>query len=331
MTSPTESKPDFLSDLATADPCAVADHAQAGGVDWHDGADPTPRRRGRLSSLLADALARAERSVAERDWVEHAGAEIAEAPAAAAAKPRRPRARPAMVAAPREQLVLAVSASPNDGLNVDRVIATPSNAAAIRVASAPETWPNGFACLVGPRASGKTHLTWALHADAVRLDATDCVDGFVRPEVVTAGRMLVFDDMDRAFLDVEGGGFDIAAFHLLNMVHQRGARLLATGVEAPARWAAVLPDLRSRLAASPLAGIEAPDDAMLADLLAKHFEDRGLRVEHGVVAYLVKRMERSHAAALEIVERLDHASLREKRSITTPLAAAALGWRPTRF
>ena len=68
-----------------------------------------------------------------------------------------------------------------------------------------------------------------------------------------------------------------------------------------------------------------------AALLPKLFDSRGVAVEQPVIDYLVKRMERSYLAATDIVEKLDAVSLREKRSITTSLAAEALGWRPSRY
>ena len=50
-----------------------------------------------------------------------------------------------------------------------------------------------------------------------------------------------------------------------------------------------------------------------------HFADRQLRVGPEVIAYLLTHMERSFAAAADIVARLDLVSLRDRRAITIPL------------
>ena len=68
-----------------------------------------------------------------------------------------------------------------------------------------------------------------------------------------------------------------------------------------------------------------PDDALLAGILVKLFDDRQIRVSPQVVSYLASRIERSIAAARSIVEELDRASLSGKRPVTVPLAAEILG------
>jgi len=65
----------------------------------------------------------------------------------------------------------------------------------------------------------------------------------------------------------------------------------------------------------------APDDALLAAVLAKLFHDRQITPKPDVIPYLVARMERSFAAAATIVARLDAAALAEQRTVSRPLAA----------
>jgi chromosomal replication initiation ATPase DnaA len=67
-----------------------------------------------------------------------------------------------------------------------------------------------------------------------------------------------------------------------------------------------------------------PDDPLIAAVLAKGFADRGLRVGDDVIAWLVLRIERSFAAAGDVVARLDALALAERRDITVPLARAML-------
>jgi chromosomal replication initiation ATPase DnaA len=56
----------------------------------------------------------------------------------------------------------------------------------------------------------------------------------------------------------------------------------------------------------------------------KHFADRQLRVQPPVIAYLVRRMERSFAAAAALAARLDQLALAEGRPIGLALARRVL-------
>ncbi|HYW33711.1 MAG TPA: hypothetical protein VE872_01030, partial [Candidatus Bathyarchaeia archaeon] len=76
----------------------------------------------------------------------------------------------------------------------------------------------------------------------------------------------------------------------------------------------------SRLAAMPAVRIDPPDEVLVEGLLVKLFADRQLAVQPEVVAYLVRRMERSFEAVRRTVARLDRESLARRRPVTLPLA-----------
>ncbi len=59
--------------------------------------------------------------------------------------------------------------------------------------------------------------------------------------------------------------------------------------------------------------------------MMKLFADRQITVEPYVVSYLVHRIERSLATAIEVVDRLDRTALENKSRITRGLAAGVLG------
>jgi chromosomal replication initiation ATPase DnaA len=73
-----------------------------------------------------------------------------------------------------------------------------------------------------------------------------------------------------------------------------------------------------------VASISPPDDLLLAAVLVKHFADRQVRVAPGVIGFLVRRMERSFAAAGALAERLDRFALGAGRPITVALARRVL-------
>ena len=74
--------------------------------------------------------------------------------------------------------------------------------------------------------------------------------------------------------------------------------------------------------------IEPPDDALLRAVLVKLLVERQLVVDTTVVEFLAQRIERSFAAARDLVERLDREALARQRRITRALAAEILRASP---
>ncbi|WP_194744670.1 HdaA/DnaA family protein [Thermaurantiacus tibetensis] len=173
---------------------------------------------------------------------------------------------------------------------------SPANAEAVRFLDGWAIWPVPVALLVGPEGSGKTHLgqIFARRANARFLD-----------------------DADRAVSHE-------ALFHAWNEAVDARRPLLLAARSAPADWHVKLPDLRSRLAATPIVRIGPPDDALLLHLFAKLWRDRGITPPPELGPYVLKRIERSFAAVAAAVAALDAAALAERRPLSIPLARAAL-------
>jgi chromosomal replication initiation ATPase DnaA len=85
-----------------------------------------------------------------------------------------------------------------------------------------------------------------------------------------------------------------------------------------------LADLRSRLNTATPVGIPAPDDVLIAGVLAKLLLDRGLAVANEVISYALPRMERSFAAARTLVADVDATALGSRRKVTIPLLREVL-------
>jgi len=184
-------------------------------------------------------------------------------------------------------------------------------------------WRSPALALVGPEGSGKTHLAhlFALRSGGAVVDAA-ALRGDAVPSLVEQSA-LALEDADR-------GVDEPALFHLINLSRERGRRLLLTGRLPPARWPLALADLRSRLAALPIATIGPPDEVLLGALLVKLFADRQLRIDPDLPAYLLARLERSFAALRAAVAQLDRASLERHRPVTVALAREALDLTPDR-
>lgn len=171
-----------------------------------------------------------------------------------------------------------------------------ANAQAVRFLDSWATWPIPVALLIGPTGSGKTHLAaiFARRANA-----------------------RLIDDADRI-------ASEESLFHAWNEAVADRRPLLLTARSGPMDWHLQLPDLRSRLLATPQVGIGPPDDALLAHMFEKMWRDRGTAVPPEVTRYVMSRIERSFAALGRAVEKLDHAALAGSRPLTIPLAREAL-------
>jgi chromosomal replication initiation ATPase DnaA len=190
----------------------------------------------------------------------------------------------------------------------------PSNADACAWLRRTAEWPNHRLALWGEAGRGKTHLLhiWTQRTGA-ELRAGAGLTGL--PDIPAAGMAL--DEAD-AVAD------ERALLHLLNAAGEAGLPILLAARAPPARWAAHLPDLASRLRAMTAVEIGPPEDTLLRTLLARLLADRQLRLPEPVQDWLVRRLPRSAAALLDAVGRLDAAALDQHRNITVPFATRVL-------
>lgn len=177
-------------------------------------------------------------------------------------------------------------------------------------------WPEAVTVLVGPPASGKSHLgrIFADRAGAIAPSPADL------PEVVASAdhTALLLEDVDRA--DYPEGPL----FHLLNQAMRGQRTLLLTARLAVAEWPLATDDVRSRVRRAPVFRLETSDDIELSHMFVKLFADRQIKVDPRVVFYLVARMERSAEEAARMVDLLDRLALAKGAPITRTLAAEAL-------
>jgi chromosomal replication initiation ATPase DnaA len=195
-----------------------------------------------------------------------------------------------------------------------------SNALALQTVEDWEKWPGRKLLLIGPEGAGKTHLAriWATLTDAVVLPAEHVADADIAS---LRARAVVVEDADRI-----GGSAEAQLFHLHNLVTAGGA-LLLTARTPPRDWGLTLADLASRMQATQIARLEAPDDALLSAVLVKLFADRQVAVPANLIPYLISRMPRSVGAARALVAALDAQALSAGRPITRALAGAVLDSR----
>lgn len=214
------------------------------------------------------------------------------------------------------QLVLDLPHRP--AMGGEDFLITSDNRAAVDWIDRWPDWPGRALVIHGPPGCGKTHLVqvWR-QVSGARLMAAEALDFKRDADGLAEGGALAIEDCGPGLAE-EG------LLHLLNWTRERRGSLVLTGRTAPARWPLALDDLRSRLRALTTIAVAPPGDTLIAALLVKLFADRQIRVGDEVIAYLVARMERSFAAARDLVAAIDARALSQRRRITIPLAREVL-------
>jgi len=213
-------------------------------------------------------------------------------------------------ATPR-QIPLDLAGAP--ALSRHDLVVGAANEAAVAFLDGWRAVPPHVAVLAGPPGAGKSHLAaiWRAENNASALRADAALAGPVTTPVL-------IDDADLPPRDEK------ALFHLLNAARAAGQPVLLTARRFPAAWGVALPDLASRLQAATTIELSEPDDLLLGAVIVKLFADRQVDVDPQVVQFLVRRIERSIATAIAVVDRLDRRSLETKARITRQLAASVL-------
>lgn len=174
-----------------------------------------------------------------------------------------------------------------------RIVVGAGNRGAVDALAQPQDWPFRTAVLLGPPRSGKSLLARWFAAQGEG-EAIDGAQGWDETEL----------------------------FHRWNRAQEDGRPLLLV-VDGEA-WDIALPDLASRLGGSLQLAIAAPDDAVVAELIAAHAEQRRLALADGAAHYLVPRLTRSYAAIERVVAEIDRISLERKAPATLSVWRDAL-------
>ncbi len=176
-------------------------------------------------------------------------------------------------------------------------------------------WPGLQLALVGAPFAGKTRL--------LRMWASDANAALVTGEALAHAAMGEIAQLSVSALAIDDADHPEAAVGLLaalNLCRERNAAVLLSGRTDPAGWFANPPDLRSRLAAMPVARIEEPDDETIAFRLREECVLRHLILPDESVAYLSSRMERSWTTVGRVADQIERTpgraeSLRSARAV----------------
>jgi hypothetical protein len=176
-----------------------------------------------------------------------------------------------------------------------RFIASDANAEAYEHFRKWSLWPVKATILTGPRRSGRSLLA--------------------RSFVERVGGRL-FDDAQQR--DEE------ELFHAWNQAQDSGLPLIMVADQAPPAWTPRLPDLKTRLAVTPVTRIDHPDDALFGALIQLFFADRGLHVPGDALRFMTGRLHRDYWTAERAVEAIDRFAIAERARLSLPTIRRAL-------
>ena len=138
---------------------------------------------------------------------------------------------------------------------------------------------------------------------------------------VVGSELLALDDLGAIAGDREA---EHALFDLYNRARAEGSALLFAADATPAQLGLTLPDLRSRLGACTQFALKPLDDAERRAVLKAQAASRGIELDDSVLDWLFARYARDLGALLDLLDKLDQASLAAQRRITIPFLRSFL-------
>jgi hypothetical protein len=193
----------------------------------------------------------------------------------------------------REQIALPLDWPQSQGES--RLIVSDANRDAFEHFRNWSLWPVKATLLAGPRRSGRSLLA----------------RNFVER---VAGRLI--DQADRAEEE------DV--FHAWNAAQESGRPLVMIVDRVPPDWDIALPDLRTRIAVTPVTRIEEPDDRLFQALVQLHFADRGLHIPSEALRFMSERLHRDYWTVERAVEAVDRFAIAERARLSLPTIRRAL-------
>lgn len=177
--------------------------------------------------------------------------------------------------------------------------------------------------------TGKSHLLQAVcqqaSATAIYLPLRSLLDypPAALLEAIESADLIAFDDVDCIDVSRE---WQEALFHAYNRCQAANASMLFSATLAPSALDSILPDLRSRLAASAVFQLPIWQLEDFENLLVNRAAAHGLILTPEATRYLATRLPRTGAAVAKAMSLIDQSSLAQKRSPTVPfLKTLSLG------
>ncbi len=186
-----------------------------------------------------------------------------------------------------------------------------------------------FTYLCGFADSGKSHLLYAACVRAGELGLSSFLLSF---KDIAFLNKEIFDDLESMdviciddFQCIAGDEvWEKAVFNFFNRFNSPNRVLVIASDLLPNMLNIQLPDLESRLNWGTTFQIRAMSDDDKAEALVRRANMRGLELSMECTRFLLSRVSRDMRALLDILNKLDHASMVEQRKLTIPFIKSTL-------
>ena len=179
-----------------------------------------------------------------------------------------------------------------------------------------------YVFLFGENGTGKSHLLQAACHEAgekgLPVVYLPLADTGLMPAMLDGLEnmsLIALDDIQEV---IGNEDWEYALFNLYNRVREKGVNMLVSSSQPLASLNIKLADLRSRLSWGPTYKLMALNDKEKQHALQQRAKNRGLELADDVVTYLLKRSPRDMSSLFALFEKLDKASMVEKRKLTIP-------------
>lgn len=133
--------------------------------------------------------------------------------------------------------------------------------------------------------------------------------------------LVALDGLDKVLPD---SAWEEALFHLFNNIRNQGGCLLISAHQPPNQLGIGLKDLQSRLNWGLTFQVHSLNDETSIQALILRAQNRGLNLSEDTARYMLQRSPRDTRALFNLLDKLDHASLVEKRKLTIPFVKTLL-------
>ena len=186
-----------------------------------------------------------------------------------------------------------------------------SNIQAVKWIDRYPEWDNNGLILIGPKASGKSHLVAVLKSNKKFK--------ILKLEDIDPLKINKYHNENIIIENLENIKNFKNLLHIINFVKENKYNILITSRNKISDLNINLKDLSSRLLSFQQATILHPTDDVLSGLIFKLLKDKGINVERKMINFIILRIERTYQAANNIVNLINQKSLEQKKNITIPM------------
>ncbi len=180
-----------------------------------------------------------------------------------------------------------------------------------------------FTFISGAKQSGKSHLLYASCVEAQELGYSNMLlpmDQLIqmKPEVLDGVEHFDVICVDNFELVAGNDAWERAFFYLFNLLDAGGKTLIVAASDVPDALNIGLPDLNSRLNWGVTYRLLELDDEEKLNALQMRAKLRGLELSIDAGRFMLSRLSRNFASLIDALDKLDKASIAQKRKLTIP-------------